>query len=89
MRARPDEPLATWCEARLDCCTGRATERHHRKFRSRGGTDDPANLIDLCGTCHRYVHGHDRWARTVGLSISRHSPDPTEPWSPDELEHAA
>ena len=33
---------------------------HHRKLRSQGGTDDPWNLIVLCGSgtqgCHGIVH---------------------------------
>ena len=44
-----------------------ATEIHHRKFRSRGGTHDPSNLIHLCGFgnhtgCHGIAHserGHE------------------------------
>src|SRR3546814_5152843 len=40
-RARPGEPLATWCEVgRAECCTGRAEHRHHRRLRSQGGSDD-------------------------------------------------
>ena len=27
------------------------------KFRSHGGTDDPSNMVTLCGTCHGMVHG--------------------------------
>lgn len=81
--------MATWCEARLEGCDGRATDRHHRKFRSRGGRDDRSNTVDICERCHRHIHANDRWAKSVGLSISRHSPHPTEPWSRHELEHAA
>lgn len=29
---------------------------HHRKPRSRGGSDEPSNLITLCGACHTAVH---------------------------------
>jgi ribosomal protein S27AE len=33
---------------------------HHRKLRAQGGTDDPTNLITLCGSgnlgCHGLVH---------------------------------
>ena len=31
-------------------------EVHHRVPRSRGGTNDPANLICLCSACHQLVH---------------------------------
>ncbi len=41
-------------------CTSPVCERHdvtlhHLKFRSRGGTDDPENLVSLCAWCH--IHG--------------------------------
>lgn len=32
---------------------------HHRKLRSRGGTDDTANLVHICAPCHREVHTGD------------------------------
>ena len=32
-------------------------EVHHLQFRSRSGSDDEANLITLCGECHRQTHG--------------------------------
>lgn len=62
-RARPDEPLADWCELAIPgVCLGRATNRHHRKLRIQGGTDDRDNTLDLCGSgtigCHGYVHHH-------------------------------
>lgn len=77
MRARPDEPLATWCEARLEVCTGRATCRHHRKLRSQGGTDDATNTTDLCDRCHEYVHANPLWAWSVGLIVKSWE-DPAE-----------
>ncbi|OOB90335.1 HNH endonuclease [Rathayibacter sp. VKM Ac-2630] len=44
------------------CGLHRATEKHHRKFRSRGGEDTVENLLDLCGSgnhsgCHGAAHG--------------------------------
>jgi len=46
---------------------------HHRLARSRGGRDNPANLILLCGTgtagCHGWVHAHPRQARATGLTV--------------------
>ena len=32
-------------------------EVHHREFRSHSGADSEANLITLCGGCHRTAHG--------------------------------
>jgi N6-L-threonylcarbamoyladenine synthase len=42
------------------CCKGKHKdtnlEVHHKIFRSRGGSDDPENLITLCHTCHKSLH---------------------------------
>lgn len=66
-RARPDEPLATWCEAHIDgVCAGRAVHRHHRRIRAQGGTDDAANTADLCGACHEHIHRNPAWAYEHG-----------------------
>lgn len=63
MRARPSEPLAEWCRARVEgVCTGRAECRHHKLRRSQGGTDDPANTADLCDACHAHVHANPAWS---------------------------
>lgn len=57
--ARPDEPLAVWCEVhRYDVCTGSAEHRHHRLMRSQGGTDEKANTLDVCGACHAWIHAN-------------------------------
>lgn len=34
---------------------------HHIIPRSRGGSDDPGNLVTLCETCHILVHQPDSW----------------------------
>ncbi|MCA1668911.1 MAG: HNH endonuclease [Thermomicrobia bacterium] len=31
---------------------------HHVQWRSRGGTNDPANLVVLCAKCHHLQHRH-------------------------------
>lgn len=67
-RARPDEPLATWCEAAIDdVCTGRAVHRHHVRRRSQGGTNDATNTRDLCMPCHEWIHAHPAKAYDLGL----------------------
>lgn len=43
------------------CAVRRATERHHRLYRSRGGDHSIVNLLDLCGWgnhsgCHGIAH---------------------------------
>jgi 5-methylcytosine-specific restriction endonuclease McrA len=37
------------------CTSRRNLEVHHIRFRSRGGDDDPANLITLCHAHHRHM----------------------------------
>lgn len=65
------------CEA---CGAARASEVHHRKYRSRGGTDDVWNLLHLCGWgnhtgCHGLAHSKDGHA--LGLSVNSWA-DPRE-----------
>lgn len=38
--------------------TCQPVEPHHVKFRSRGGSNEPKNLILLGARCHRAVHDH-------------------------------
>jgi hypothetical protein len=40
----------------------RPLELHHVEFYSKGGSDEPENLIPLCPTCHTIVHT----TRTLG-----------------------
>ncbi len=35
----------------------KATQVHHIKYRSQGGTNDPSNLVCLCYECHEKAHG--------------------------------
>jgi len=73
-RARPDEPLATWCEiGRAGVCTGRAEHRHHRLPRSAGGSDDASNTLDTCGACHAFAHSRPSLAYAHGWSLRRSS----------------
>lgn len=48
-------------------CGQRAANWHHRLPRSRGGPDDPINLVALCGSgttgCHGWVEHHPEQAR--------------------------
>src|ERR1035438_3963460 len=50
-------------------CDMRATNTHHRKYRSRGGTNSLDNLIDLCGPCHEWVHAYPERSNALGLSL--------------------
>lgn len=46
------------CEASLYGCFGQATHIHHKKFRSRGGSNRLVNLCHLCARCHNGVHAY-------------------------------
>lgn len=71
-RARPGEPLATWCAAQIEgVCEGRATHRHHRLMRSQGGGDEAENTSDLCAPCHRFVHANPAFGYESGYLLRR------------------
>jgi hypothetical protein len=46
---------------------------HHRKLRSRGGRNDPSNLMLLCGSgttgCHGWVHSNVLAATALGYMV--------------------
>lgn len=44
---------------RCQDCGGYATEVHHIVPRARGGSDEPGNLVALCGPCHHRYAGLD------------------------------
>ena len=39
------------------CGDPRSLQIHHAVHRSRGGSNDPQNLITLCWRCHALAHG--------------------------------
>jgi len=56
------------CEAAVEgVCAGRGDQAHHKRRRSQGGQDDPANLVWICSPCHTWVHGHPVAAVALGL----------------------
>ena len=60
------------------CGSTRQLEIHHVVKRSRGGSNEPMNLVCLCHLCHCAVHGE------------RPRPRPLDefPFEPEELEQA-
>lgn len=57
-KARPNDRLATWCEAQTPACDGRAVHRHHKRGRVGDDVDDFDHTLDVCDGCHRYIHAH-------------------------------
>lgn len=44
------------CEARLpEVCSWLAVDIHHIKARSRGGSNNPGNLLVVCRECHEAI----------------------------------
>lgn len=59
------------CEARIaEVCTFRAVHVHHVVLRSRGGSDDPSNLMAVCNPCHTFIHHEPDWATEHGFMRS-------------------
>jgi hypothetical protein len=54
-------------------CSLLSTNTHHRKYRSRGGTNRLSNLLDLCDAHHSFIHangGFDGPANKLRLALS-------------------
>lgn len=41
-------------------CGQKATQLHHVKLKSHGGTDDPDNICPLCMACHSGHHNSNK-----------------------------
>ncbi len=52
-------------------------ERHHRKFRSRGGLWVPSNILLLCNGCHEDATDEAPWIVGSGLNVHSYE-EPTE-----------
>jgi len=56
-------PIAGTCEFR------NPIHIHHRKYRSRGGTNALSNLLHLCEPCHSWIHANPELSNKLGLSL--------------------
>lgn len=54
------------------CRRDLAAEMHHRKSRGVGGKWHPANIIHLCGRCHRHCTLYRDWGYLVHLLVQSH-----------------
>jgi phage terminase large subunit GpA-like protein len=77
------DPRGRWalpCEA---CGEWRYLQRHHRKYRSRGGRWKPSNVALLCAHCHQQCTDEYLWAMQRGFNVPSHE-NPAEvpilPW---------
>ena len=52
-----------------DRCDGRAAHVHHRKYRSRRGSNSPDNLADVSNACHLWIHANPELSNKLGLSL--------------------
>lgn len=56
------------CEAAVEgVCLSRGDQAHHKRRRSQGGQDTPANLLWVCRACHDHIHRHPSEAVDAGL----------------------
>lgn len=51
--------------------------RHHRKRRSQGGDDSPANVIEIPDALHDWIHANPSEATALGLLVPSYG-DPAE-----------
>lgn len=70
--ALPSDPNANVIFPKDWACQGRL-RGHHAKGRTARDANEPWNLRCLCDYHHVLVHAHPRWAREVGLMLSRTS----------------
>jgi len=47
-------------EQACEICSARPAEAHHIRTRGAGGSDDPENVMWLCGRHHREIHAMGR-----------------------------
>jgi 5-methylcytosine-specific restriction endonuclease McrA len=72
-----DDRLCYWCQTRP------ATSVDHLNPRSRGGTDDPENLVPACGHCNSQKRAKTAGEYRAWLWDDAH-PLPTAPYSDEE-----
>jgi len=51
----------------VPCCSRAADHAHHILYRSRGGSDEPGNLVSLCAARHLHCV-HMGWIRIIGTA---------------------
>ena len=59
------------CEAKLDGCTLRATDVHHKKGRIGDNMLDVNHWLGVCRTCHNWIENHPDESYELGFSKKR------------------
>lgn len=62
-----DGSMDATAKALIEGCTGHGVHVHHRKYRSRGGTNSLENLINICLNCHDWIHAHGGFGEPANL----------------------
>jgi 5-methylcytosine-specific restriction endonuclease McrA len=71
------EAVKTRADFRCELCRkhGEHLHVHHRRLRSQGGTNDPANLLYACYECHNEIHRTPELSYQMGWLV-RSTDDP-------------
>ena len=70
IRAKVRQRSRGVCEAVTPVCTGTAVHQHHKA--GRGANLDNASLIiDVCRSCHDFIHAHPTEAYERGWLVKR------------------
>lgn len=55
-------------------CGNPAQEKHHKKLKSEGGSNEESNLILLCKACHDYAHSKRKILKQLNLLKKKRHP---------------
>ena len=59
------------CQARLQGCTIKATDLHHRAGRSGNSLTDTEYFMALCRPCHNKIEDGGKWVYELAFKINR------------------
>lgn len=62
-----DHPM---CQAKINRCTLRSTDVHHKKGRGKHLLD-VNTWLSVCRNCHNWIETHPEDAKELGFSISK------------------
>ena len=62
------------CKAKLQGCTGKATDVHHKAGRTGDNYLKISTWLSVCRNCHRFIEDNPTEAKELGLSESRLTP---------------